>query len=490
MKTAPLGSLLPARPEALARGAPPLLFLVLLLFVASVRTGHADEGSSLPEGATPHEGLPPLLPYEPRDKAAVRALCERLVGLGRAHAGSRLGGDYLFSAAYAQYHFLDAPKTARALYAEALDAYPGGDPTRGAVLLEQATYELPRGNHPRAKALLEQLTTWSRARSPANLSEFDDQRWSWMRQALARHLPALQAEMAESEGHFADAAKVIETLLTAGEVYLSPAELALGWERVARWRQRAGNAEGAQQAIEEALENTVDERLRADLAFWALYARHGLLAPDGGPAVSHAWPGESFERDLHVFLRTVQGVEGTGTTYLALASSAFRAGRKEIALEIYLLALRAPDLVEAARGDASLWRGLLMGFVAALDLERFEQAEQILAIVERIADEPIKEMDEYRIAIREARAAKREREAQAKKRPPPSPSTGPTPATPTRRPLGGIETASRSKGPDEDALYEEALADEDDSSPDWLWLASATLLAIALVLLLARRRQT
>ena len=404
--------------------------------------------------------------------------------------GTRLGGDYLFSAAYAEHHFLDAPKEAAPLYAEALAAYPSEDPTRSAVLLEQAQYELSRGNHPRAKALLKPLVSWAAAIAPKDMSKADAGRWRLLREALAEQLPRLQADLAEREGRFADAAVSLEALLNSGEIYLSPPARAMAWERIARWHQREGNKDGVERAIEEALENTAEGSARANLTFWRLHARHGLIARDGGPALTRTWPGPAFERDLRMFLRSIQGVEGTGTSYLALASSAFRADRKEIALEIYLLALRAPDLVEAARGDANIWRGLLMGFAAALELDRFEQAEQILSIVERIADEPIQEVDAYRIAIREARAAKLEREEKRKREAASGAEPGARPTPPTRVPLGRIETSG-----DADRGLEETeefgLRDEESHAlADWLWPVSAALLALALAaLILARRRR-
>jgi hypothetical protein len=140
------------------------------------------------------------------------------------------------------------------------------------------------------------------------------------------------------------------------------------------------------------------------------------------------------------FLREIQGVEGTGTSYLALGSTAFAAGRMEIALEIYLVALRAPDLLEAARQDPMIWRGLLMGFAAALDLGRLDDAQRFLEIVERIADEPHEEMAAelaaYRIALAEARA-KQDTDSSV------TPKKKPGPQAPGTGTAGGEETEAR-----------------------------------------------
>ena len=451
-------------------------------------TACAEEGADpvpFPPGTTSYGGMPPLMPGSPSDADAVRALCDAWTDAGRRARGTRRGGDMLFSAAGALYDYIRDRERPFALYADAFDAYPAGDPTRGVVLLHHARREMGRGNVPKAQALAAALVPWESARAPRDLGPGDLRRWEELAAALREELPQLRAELHEANGELLAAAEALAGMLVDEAVELHPGIRTMLWERVARLRHRGGDRPSSLEAIDRALQFTEEgTRERAKLAFWRLHARHGLVAPDGGPFLPRTWPGDAYERDVRVYLREIQGVEGVGTKYLSLGSSALMANRLEIALEIYLLALRAPDLVEAARRNAMIWRGLLAAVPAAIELERFDDAERLLSTIERIADEPLEQMDQLRILIREGRAEKKARAAKAHAEAEPGPEAGAPPA-PRRRPLGTLAT--------EDATETEAGESADpaspqppDGTPSWLWIASGACLLVGLAALLGR----
>jgi len=412
----------------------------------------------------------------------------QLVRRGRARPGTRLGADMLFSAAQLRHDLLDERQPAFELYREAVSAYPAGDPSAAVALFEHARRESLRGNTAAAERLLEAFAPWREARWPADLDEVDQHRWAALARRVHRDLPRLEAQLQTANGRFAAAANSLQAVLGDADAHLLGAQRVQLWQQSARLRYRAHDRKGALRAIDEAARVSGDAHTRAELSFWRLFAKHGLLAPDGAPGLTSSWPGQAFEDDLRDFLRTLQDVEGLGTSYLALASTAFTAGRKELALEIYLLALRDPALIERARGDESVWRGLLMAFPAALDLERFDEAENLLGVVERIADQPIGEMNSLRIAVRDARAAKQRREARAAeaRRSPAAPARpAATSARTDRSPLG-IQTG-------EGRPQEARLGDEPATAPparvSWLPFASGGLLLLGVLLLLRRRRR-
>ena len=476
---------LPHRLGAWLRGG-----LSALLLCCIPQTATAEEEPKTPEipaGATYFLGMPPLVPKDHKDKAAVAVLADELIAWGRLERGRRRGGDMLFSAAHARYHHLDQPKPAFELFTEAAAAYPAGDPTAAVVLFFHARRENWRGNHAAATKLLETFAGWLDVRPPADQDRADELRWAALWDVAHKDLPRLQADLQEANGKFAEAADSLARLLADQAVSLRADQRISLFERIARLRYRAKDKDGAVQAIDEALLESPDERSSAGLNFWRLYAKHGLLAADGAPGLTSTWPGEAFENDLRVYLRTLQDVPGLGTSYLALASSAFTARKKELALEIYLLALRDPGLVESARGDEDIWRGLLMAFPAALELERFEEAERLLDVVERIADVASPEMDDYRIAVREGRAQKQERLARAaeeKRRREAGPEESDPRLEPGRKPAG-IETGDRPGTGDD--LHDDPEGEGEDRLLTLLLTAAGGLLLVG-VLLLRRRK--
>lgn len=480
----------PARPW---RGTGALLLLTIAALVLLARPARAEDPPTvpLPEGMVGHGGMPPLLPDDPRDKVAVRASCDALVASGRAQRGTRKGGDYLFSAAAALYDTLRQFDAAMPIYEEAVDAYPRGDPTRPIALVHLARREIWRGNHPRAASLVKEVEPWEHARGPTDLTEREQLRWRQLRQALALELPLVRADLHEAAGRLGEAAASLEALAGTQGSGLRESQRARLLAQAARLRHRAGDRAGALASVDRAIELQHDDPGRddarlAELRYWRLHARHGLLSDTATPYLPRTWPGDAYEQDVRILLREIQDVPGIGTMYLALGSTAYTGGKKELALEIYLLAIRSPDLVEQARGKPMIWRGLLAAFPAALQLGRFEDAERILGIVERVADEPIEEMDDYRAALVEARAAAAEakqREQAPKADPDPAKAPDDEDQPPAGPPLG-LE-AEPGAGPTQP---EQESTKEADAPPTWPWWAAAAAALALCGFWLIRRR--
>lgn len=477
------------RPAAAWRGACALLLsLAATAHFASVAHGEEPPAAQRPEGLAGSSGMPPLVPLEPRDKEAVRRTCDELIASGRAQRGSRDGGDFLFSAAGALYQTLRDVEAALPVYEEAIAAYPPGDPTRPIAQLHLARREVWRGNHPRAASLVKAVEPWEGVRLPVDLTELEQRRWAQLRRTLAIELPLLRADLHEAAGRRGQAAESLEGLAGTEGRGLPPSQRADLWQRAARLRYQAGDRAGALAAVDQAIELQARASQRAQLRFWRIHAKHGLLAEDGAPFLPRSWPGDAYERDVRTLLGEIQHVEGVGTMYLALGSTAYTAGKTELALEIYLLATRAPGLVEQARGNPMIWRGLLAAFPAALHLGRLEDAERILDMVEHIADEPIEEIDDYRAALIEARAEAAEKKKRAEPRPPTPEAGAEVGPRPTREPLGRLaaETTPQSQSPEPELVD---APSETAGTPAWIWIGGAASLLLCLGALARSRRK-
>ncbi len=470
-------------PGGLRRGT--LAALLLLAWAA-----HAGaEDAPLPKGTTPYRAIPPYLPYSLKDAAGVATWCDAAAEQGHRERGTRRGGDLLFAAAEVRRNHLRDVARASALYEAAAEAYPAGDITRAVLLVRRLAHELDRGNAPVATSVLTSLEDYLQLRPPRDLGQAELERWTAWDEERRLQLPLHVARHHTSEGRFRAAGAVRERLATQEAAAIPRTRRLLLLEQAARDYYRAGAREDALRAVDGAIDLTDEEGRGATLRLWRLYAKHGMLSAQAHPAMTGHWPGAPFESDVRAYLRRLGGGPGGSTHYLSLASRAYAAKRFELALEIYLLALRDVGLVEEARRDAAVWRGLLMGYCAAMELEAFDEAERILEMVERIADEPIAEKDAYVVALAKARrwaaerplrdearlrlrAAKRAR-AERKSR-----------EGSTRRPGARIETG------DEPAQTSSPSPTEPpDDLPLWLVLLAGVSLACAVVGVLVLRRR-
>ena len=397
-------------------------FVAAMAVAGMAHTGvaTADESALPPDTVTswPH---PRYLPSTSKDEALVRRWATEMVARGKARAGTRLGGDMLWSAAKAIRSILLEFDEAAAAYRAALATYPEGDVSRGIVAYEVARRETDRGHHGAAARALAEVMAWVERRAPSVTGRSDAekdeaQRWRQLHEMARMKLPLLRADIHKAHGRFGEAADILRTWVEGPGRGKAGWERARLWERIARIERRANRKAETVAALEASLALTERDRDRIQRETMLLYARHGLLHESGAVGVFKGWPGTSeegraFEDDLRGWLRGVQGNPHAGTYLLMVASSAKLADKPKVALDIYLQALRDIDLGEKARHDPRLYRGLLVAFPIAMELERFDDAARILDAVARIADEPIAEMDAYRVELREARAEAAERMA-------------------------------------------------------------------------------
>ncbi len=394
-----------ARPGGLLRGA---LALLLLLAPVEVALANGDATSNpLPEGTILSVGLPPFHPEDTTTTEAVQAWCGRAEAQGQKERGTRRGGDLIFAAADVGLAYRVTAGRGGDRYALALAAYPAGDVSRAVVLVRWAQHESVRGNAPKRSSLLERLRPWIDVREPRDADEAELARWQQWAALRRLALPVLVAEEHEANGRLREAADVRSTLAREEARSLPHRGATDLYRRAARLYYRAGLRTESVRAGEDAIKSIAAtspdaERDRARLRFWLLYAQNGILTEDAAPRVDGRWP-ERFDEDLRAFLRRIEGVEGLATTYLSLASRAYAANRFEKALEIYVLALRDPTIVEQARGNSAIWGGLLMAYAAAMELERFDEAERVLEVVERLAEAPFPAKDAYLVALAKAR---------------------------------------------------------------------------------------
>jgi tetratricopeptide (TPR) repeat protein len=446
----------------------------------------ADE--PLPPETVVSTGAPPLVPDGGRDRLS--GWVDACVASGRRQAGTRLGGDLLYSAGVVLARRLDEPDRALAVLGEAAAAYPADAPYRGLVLLAAADLRLAGGDAVAARRVLDAAEAAARRPPPVDADVVTLSR----RDLLARRMATLGADLGvridEAAGDLAGAAarqaRLAEGLDRRGAPGADQA-----WARAARFHARTGDRAGALAAVDRALELTDRDETRARLSFWRLHARHGLLDADGAPTLGAHWPGDAFVEEVHVTLRGLQGNPAVGTWLLALASRAVTAGRDDAALGLYQLALGDPVLVDRARDNPLLRGGLLVAFPVALRLGRLDEAERILDVVAGIAGSPREDLDAYRVALARARE-------EAAREDVPTPATAPEDAAATAGPEAP-PSPHRGRlyphGPPAaaDGAPPETLDGADEvgpwSVPAWPVAALCGLAALALFTTLAMRRR-
>ncbi len=461
----------------------------LSLALAGDAQAEDEEGGKVfvpPSEFTPVAGaLPKYVPGEPPESAeGWRDWSDRAAAEGRLHAGTRRGGDLLFSAA--EPLRFRAPHRARyiALCREAIAAFPRGDVTIGYVLMQLARVQINEGMTSATEETLEQLRPWMDAREPTDLDVSEAERWRLFRDHVRRHFLPVTAKLHAANGRLQASAETLERFAEESRYRGLVAE-ADAWMDAARAYYKADDREAAVRSADRSLELTTVDLMTARRGKWRLFAKHGLVAPDGSATLFGTWPGEEFEADMRGFLRSLHDNYHSGELLLSFGSSAHMCGRNELALEMYLLALDHRDLVAKAAGDPTIVGGLLVGMSVAVELERFDEAERILSTIERISDRPIKDIDKYRAAIRTARAdAEAEAELRRKEAEKRRAEAKPSPASNLdERNAGRIEPPRETE--------DEAVAAETGDASDgsvWLWCGVGLLLALGALLLRRPRR--
>lgn len=462
-----------------------LLVLCFLLAGASgvrgeeppdLRLGAPFPAETLPRGSAPFYG--PAV----TEAAAVRSWCDAMIATGRRHHGTRLGGDMLMAAAHAVQHQLAKLDEAAPLFAAAVAAYPPDDPTHGIALYEQGRREAWRGNFPAAARALEGLEQWARVDWPKATSDEDRDRWSGLADIVDDGLPLFRASVYEGQGRFADAGSEIEQ--RADNVRAIDRERARLWERAARLYNKVPDREATLRAADRLVELAPEGAPRSYWIIWRIYASYGRLTREGAIGPTRGTVDDAFYDELLAVARDRAGYGGMSASYLAMASSAFLGGKLRIALEIYLLALDDPTFAEDALADPGVATGALIAVDLAAQLGRFEDAELLLSIIERLAGQPIENVEMFRKSIEETRTQLDESLRESGREPPqrdPIPSPRLEPAR--LEPLGRLETGEVSDDPPSGL----APQSPDGEAPGWIWVAGGALVLFGLFAVLRRR---
>lgn len=468
--------------------AVPLLVGLAAVFAAAAGPLAASE--PLPAGTVPSTGAPPLVSEAEGD--ALPEWVAACIAAGRRQVGTRAGGDLLYSAGVVLAQELAQPSRALDVLGEAASAYPVDAPYRSLVLLTAAELHLAAGDAVAARRMLDSAESATGRPAPVDADAVTLARRALANERLATLGSGLGVRIDEATGDLDSAAerqeRIAARLDRAGD-----SAAVRAWEVAARIRARAGNRARALAAVDRALELVERDAVRANLSFWRLHLQYGLLDADGAPALGTSWPGDAFVEDARATLRGLHGNPRVGPWLLALASQAVTSDRDDVALDLYLLALRDPVLVDRARDDPDVSGGLLVAFPVALRLGRLDDAGRILDAVAGIADLLPKDLDALRLALARARD-----EAMRTAAPAPPPAQAPkereTEAAPS--PHRGRLYPHGPPGEEEDGgevAAGQPSEDGGDAGPSsgrrWLLGAVSGLAGLAVFAILARRRR-
>jgi hypothetical protein len=467
------------------RFAPALAVLVTAgAALGSARVLCADE-PAVPADAVPHVGMPPFLPAEAAraDPEALEAWAARMAEAGRRAGATRRGAELLYSAAAAMPtatgRQIDA---ARRVFHEVHLQVPEDDPLGALGNLEVLRLSLALGHFEHAKVTGAWLERWERTNAPVDADAVTAQRFALLRARMATTFQVDVATLLEGLGNLGGAALRLERLAEKNPPGLLQRLPSL-WERAAILRFRAGRTAEARADVARALAAEPTPEERAQLLFWLLHLKHGLLSAEGVLRPTGVWPGAAYLEDLHATLRELAGNPHLGEHLLSAASSALVARADEDAFALYGLALDDPTLRARARTDLGVVGGLLPAVQVALRLERFEQGERWLDDIESLAGVPVAEAEALRVRLKLAREAAAAREA-ARERPPPA---GPGSGEPGPRRAPEL----RAPAPAEESRREGArTADDgaDRATPAWWWLGGVLGLALLVGLIWKARR--
>ncbi len=457
------------------------LALCFLLVAASAARGEERPDMRLdppfPDNTVSSSELPWYEPLRSSDNVGLRVWCDEMTAFGRRREGTRLGGDALLAAAHVLYHRVKDKKEAFRVYGVVAEAYPTNDPTRAVAIFTVAQRESWRGRYQAVEQALKELDDWADRSWPKRTSHEDARRWSLLAEIIDEKVPVLRADWHEAGGRYREAAALLEKL--AGTTQDALVIRRGYWERAARLYARGRDRASAMRAADQAIELAKNDEDRTYWTVWRVYAEHGKLMKNGAIGPTRGKGPDAFYDDLLRAARDRAG-EGMFDTYLSMGSSAFVADKLEIALEIYLLALRDPEFIERALKDGAVRGGALTGVGIAADLGRFEDAEWIFATIERMAESPIEDFEMFRRNIEKART-KLDDALRTKGRTPPK-------RAPIQDPKPRLERLKRIETGDADPEDDFAPLPPDEGSgvPMWAWIAVAGVLAFVFLRLVRR----
>jgi hypothetical protein len=457
----------------------------------------AGERDGLPPDTLLGSDYPPLAPDPEvvRGEEARLAWAERTLALAETTRDPDLRSDLDLSAASVLFHTPGQTRRCHDALVRALSSRPAGDPLGALGRLTLLRLALRADAPPGTAALGSPAWDYLRQPAPLDATPPEARRDQLARRIIRAEFPPLAVDYALKVGDLRMAGGWALSMALEPDPSWRGSD-AERWERVAVITYRLGRRDAARGYNDKARALATDPETQARLAFWRLYLDHGMLSKEGVITQTHVVPGPTFMADLESVLRGLAGNDRVGEFLLAAGSSALQAGAYEVALAVYRRALREPDFVARAHRDPSLWGGLLPAVDAALRLRRFDDADELLASVERIAGEPVPLADAYRARTALARQKAAEGAPLPPVPPPPTPPQPPEPREPPERPrtrgTGELDVPTPPHLLRDDAPASEAADDDAAQAPGgWggtTWLVFAVLALVALLLVARTRR--
>lgn len=434
--------------------AAPLCVLALAVLATAgafwvAPAARGDEPAPLPQGALRSNGYPPVVPeIEVEGDAALEAWVARMTAAAATSTDALRRGELFLGAAASVRGLPRGVQRSHDLLRRALADLPTHDPL--AALARLQLFELALEEHAPPEARATGATAWAFTewQAPVDASELVAARWQLAQREIHARYPPTLVQHALRDGNLVLACKWAHVMAERPDPRWREGPAGL-WERAAILAYRIQMPDVARRDVELAAAQATDPEVEARLAFWHLHLDHGLLTPDGLLSPTTQAPKSDYLADLEVVLRGLADNPRVGPFLLSAASSALRRGDNAQALTLYRRALGDPLLSEAAWRQPAYWAGLLPAVTAALALERFDEAEELLATIQRLAGEPVPEADGLRAAIKLKRVQAAERASL------PPPATAPPDAPDDAPPERGAEPRrSPAPGPGELRLPE------------------------------------
>lgn len=454
----------------------------------------SGETEPLPEGVLPSNGYPPIGPDPEvvRSDADLEAWSQRVATAAATSPAAQRRAELYLGAAEAVRWLERGAERHHDFLRRALASLAERDPLAALARLRLFELALDEAAPPEARAMGATAWAFIEWKAPLDATPLAAQRWALAKREIHARYPPTIVRLALLDGDILKAARWALAMAKSANPRWAqrPAEL---WERAAILAYRVGRLDVARYAARLAAERATDPEAQARLAFWRLHLEHGLLSPEGILSPNQSAPKPGYLEDLEVLLRGLAGNPHVGPFLLSAASSALHGRAYETALAVYRRALGDPVFVQGAWRQPDFWAGLLPAVMAALALERFDEAEELLAMVERIAGELVGEADGLRAEIKLKRVQAAERASAAPPAPPQPPEPEPAPPPPPAPREPGqllLPDAAARADPQAPPAAGEGEVESEGGAGGGLWpFVVAALGALTLLLLLQRRRR-
>lgn len=314
-----------------------------------------------------------------------RRWCREAQDIAARHPGTQLAADLWFGAAVDCLEGDDAARRTEfvRLSERAEQAYIGSDPALPALWIEMARRHLDIGNTEAVTRLMQRLDPWRAVLDGWRDGSAPAPRGTALLTFWNHQYAPVRARWLDATGKLDEAAAVYRHIAEQGPDRGSRR----AWRRATEAYARAGNDDETLRAWQNALDAAASDAERAWELRWRLYYRHGLTGATGRPSdptEPNQWATtDAFKHDLQALLGELAQLDGAASNYLDLGGRAHLAADHETVLDIYAALLDRPDIADVAEAEG-LAGTLLVAFVSALELKRFDDAERLLATIQRI----------------------------------------------------------------------------------------------------------